>query len=317
LFNEAVGENLEGWWLGFNAMEVFNSGAIQSDPLELTRDWMTLLNRGHRVTPVGSSDSHDVMRFFPGQGRTYIRCDDHDVSNLDVEQAVDNFVQGRVMVSYGLLAEITVNGKYGPGELAATPGDEVTVGVRVLGPHWVSADRVTLYANGKAIRESVIAPQDRDSSARGVLWSGEWNLPKPRHDVHLVAVATGPGVNGWYWRTAKPYQPDSPRFEARVAGVSGAVWLDVDTDGRPTAAYDYARHMTDRAGSDLSALLKALANFDEAVAAQAAHLMQTRGAAIESEAARQALSNAAPATRAGFENYLRARKESESARAAR
>lgn len=317
LFNDAVAENLDGWWMGFNAMEVFNSGAVQSDPLELTRDWMTLLNRGHRVTPVGSSDSHDVMRFFPGQARTYIRCDDRDVSELDVEQAVDNFVQGRVMVSYGLLAEIKVNGKYGPGELAAMPGDEVEVGVRVLGPHWVSADRVTLYANGKAIRESVITPQDRDSSARGVLWSGEWNLPKPSHDVHLVAVATGPGVDGWYWRTAKPYQPDSPRFEARVAGVSGAVWLDVDADGRPTAAYDYARRLVDRSSGDLSVLLKGLAGFDEAVAAQAAHLIQTGGAALESTAVQRELSNAAPATRAGFENYLRARKESESSRAGR
>jgi hypothetical protein len=315
LFNEAVGENLEGWQMGFNAMEVFNSGAIQTDPLELLRDWMTLLNRGRRVTPVGSSDSHDVMRYFPGQGRTYIRCDDRDVANLDVEQAVYNFVQGRVMVSYGLLAEITVNGKYGPGELAATPTDEVRVAVRVLGPHWVAADRVRLYANGKLVREKAITPQDRDNASRGVLWSGEWTLPKPGHDVHLVAIATGPGIDGWYWRTAKPYQPTSPGFEAQIVGASGAVWLDADGDGHPSPAYDYAKRLSDRTAGNLPALLKALADFDEAVAAQAAHLAQTNGHLLEADQIQQELSRAAPAAQAGFQNYLQARQQSESARA--
>ncbi len=316
-FNEAVGVNLDGWHMGFNAMEVVNSGAIKTDPLELFRDWMTLLNHGLRVTPVGSSDSHDVMRFFPGQGRTYIRCDDRDVSSLDVEEAVANFIQGRVMVSYGLLAEITVNGKYGPGELATTPGDEVQVAVRVLGPHWVSADHLTLYTNGKALREETIDSQKRSRLPRGVLWQGEWSIPKPGHDVFLNAVATGPGVNGWYWRTAKPYQPDSPRFEARVIGASGAVWLDVDGDGRPTAAYDYARHLVETTGSDFPALMKALANYDEAVAAQAAYLLHESGVPIDSGSLQAAVSNAAPATQSGFAEYLRAQRESEAARAAR
>jgi len=40
------------------------------------------------VTPVGSSDSHDVARYIVGQGRTYIRCDDRDVAHLDLEAAV-------------------------------------------------------------------------------------------------------------------------------------------------------------------------------------------------------------------------------------
>ncbi len=46
LFNETIGENTAGWPMKFNAMEVVNSGATQTDPLELLRDWMALLNRG-------------------------------------------------------------------------------------------------------------------------------------------------------------------------------------------------------------------------------------------------------------------------------
>ncbi len=64
-------KNWEGWPLRFNAMEVINSGATQTDGGQLLRDWMALLNRGHHITPVGSSDSHDSSRYIVGQGRTY------------------------------------------------------------------------------------------------------------------------------------------------------------------------------------------------------------------------------------------------------
>jgi hypothetical protein len=140
---------------------------------------------------------------------------------------------------------------------------------------------------------------------------------KPGHDVYLVAVATGPGIDGWYWRTAKPYQPDSPRFEAQVVGASGAVWLDADRDGRATPAYDYARRLVDQANGELPALFKALADFDEAVAAQAANLAQHDGADLESDAVRRELLKASDATQAGFQDYLRARRANESASAGR
>jgi hypothetical protein len=251
LFNAAVGENLDGWAMRFNAMEVVNSGATQTDPLRLFHDWMALLNRGRQVTPVGSSDSHDVARYIVGQGRTYIRCDDRDASRIDVEATVDSFVQGRVMVSYGLLAELTVGGKYGPGELAATPDDDVQAAVRVLGPHWVEADRVQLFANGRLIREEAIDAKALRDLPGGVKWNGTWTLPRPKHDVHLVAIATGPGIKGLFWPAAKPYQPTSPQWEPRTIGCSGAVWLDADGDGRRTAAYDYAQRLFAASGGDL------------------------------------------------------------------
>ena len=95
-------------------MEVVNSGAVMTDALALPRDWMGMLNRGLALTPVGSSDSHDVSRYIVGQGRTYVRCDDRDPGSIDVTQAVESIRRGRTMVSYGLLAEIDVDGK-GPG----------------------------------------------------------------------------------------------------------------------------------------------------------------------------------------------------------
>ncbi len=270
LFNDAVGENFKGWRLRANAMETANSSTNQTDIMQLFRDWMTMLNRGLNITPVGCSDSHDVSRHFVGQGRTYIRCDDRDPGNIDVEQAVNSFVQGRVMVSYGLLTNLQINDRYGSGELARVGGETVKVNVRVQGPHWTTASKVQLFANGTVIREATMPTNEESDPAQKLDWKTEWIIPRPNHDVHLVAIATGPGITGPFWKTALPYQPTSPDFEPTSLGCSGAVWLDIDGDGRRSSARDYAEFAVGSSGGNIDTLLEKLANNDEATASQAA-----------------------------------------------
>ncbi|MBI2480225.1 MAG: CehA/McbA family metallohydrolase [Planctomycetia bacterium] len=308
-FNDAVGENTAGWHMGFNAMEVVNSGATQTDVLQLFHDWMAVLNRGYSVTPVGSSDSHDVGRHFVGQGRTYIRCDDHDPGNIDVEQAVTNFVSGKVIVSYGLLTEMTVNGEFQSGGSAKVTGDEVVIDLRVLGPHWVTADKIMLFANGQLVREERIQQSDRGSRPSGVIWSDQWKLPTTRHDVHFVAIAVGPGIESLHWRTAKPYQPDSIDPGTSVLGCSGAVWLDVDGDGKRTAARYYAEQVFLRSKGDTKMLIGELAGYDEAVAAQAAALLQAASHSLLDRSVQSVLVDAKLSTQTGFNRFLNAWRE--------
>ncbi|MCH8829740.1 MAG: CehA/McbA family metallohydrolase [Planctomycetes bacterium] len=303
LFNDAAGVNVRGWPMRFNAMEVINSGATQTDVMLLFRDWMALLNRGYDVTPVGSSDSHDVGRHFVGQGRTYIRCDDRNPGKIDVASAVKNFALGRVRVSYGLLAELVVGGEFTSGDLASVTGKTIRIDARVLGPHWVKADRIILFANGKPIRDVKIPTDVQKKLPTGVKWTGHWTLARPKHDVHLVAIALGPGVDGLFWKTAKAYQPRSIRWRARVIGCSGAVWLDVDGDGKKTAAREYASRLMQATGGDLKKLVKQLRNYDRAVAVQVASLYHKPGRTLPSPSS-QLLKSAAPATRSGFRAYL-------------
>jgi hypothetical protein len=312
-FLAVTGERLDGRELPVNAMEVVNSGAQQSDFMRLFHDWFGLLNRGSYLTPVGASDSHDVSRYIVGQSRTYIQCKDEDPGKIDVPAALASFLQGRVMVSCGLLTEITVNGKFGPGDLV--PGaEQVQVAVRVLGPSWVEADRVELYANGRKIREARISAKDRKL---GVLWAGQWVLPRFRHDVHLAAIASGPGVRGLYWPIAKPYQPTSPKVERRVIGATGAVWIDGDGDGQRTSAYGYAKRLVHALGAQPAKLLHALGEYDEAVAAQAASLLQERGITFQDPAIREAAREAGTQVERGFQSFADAWRESQIARGKR
>ena len=267
--NEAVAENRDGWPFEFTGMELINSGATQTDQMQLLRDWMELLNRGLNVTPVGCSDSHDVARHFIGQGRTYIACDDSDPGNIDVDEAVESFLAGRVSVSYGLLTELTVNDRR-PGDVVSA-AREYLVQVRILAPEWIDADRVQLFANGQMIREVKLSGKDTDQP--GVKWRGEWRLSDLKHDVHLVAVASGPGIDRSYWKTAKPYQPTSPEWTARVLGMTGAVKLDADGDGKWSSARDYAEQLVGRSKGDAKVLAETLADVDQAVAAHSAHVL--------------------------------------------
>ena len=317
LHNALVGENLAGWKLRANAMEVINSSAQQTDIMRLFHDWFGLLNRGHFLTPVGSSDSHDVARHFVGQGRTYIRGDDSDPGNIDVAAAVESFLAGRVVVSLGLFADIEVAGRYGPGDIVPRPGkdaDPVVVNVRVLGPRWTNAEVIELYANGRKIREAAIAPKENtwvavDSTVR---WKLD-DLPRGQ-DVFLVAIARGPGVRHPMWPIARPYQPKSPEWTPYVLSATGAVWLDLDGDGRRTPAREYAERIFEASGGDLEQALAALEPHDEAVAAHVAHLLHERDVPLTDTAAATALKEAAPPAQRGFRAYLEAWRETEIAR---
>jgi len=304
-----TGEDLDGWELRAYAMEVVNSGAQQTDVMRLFHDWFGLLNRGLMLAPVGASDSHDVSRFIVGQGRTYVRCKNDRPGRIDVDEAVKSFVEGRVLVSCGLLADITVNGKYGPGDLTPATG-EVKVEVRVLGPGWTTADKVALYANGHKVREERI----KDGKRAGVKWEGEWTLPRFKHDVHLVAIASGPGVTELYWPIAKPYQPMSPVVDRRVIGATGAVWLDADGDGKRTSARGYAERLWKESGGEWRKVVKALADYDEAVGTQAAALLRAKGVSLLDAEVREAARKAGAQVERGFEAYAEAWRESEIAR---
>jgi hypothetical protein len=278
-------------------------------------DWFALLNYGYRITGVGSSDSHDVSRYIVGQSRTYIAAPDNDVSRIDIATACSNLIAGRALVSMGLLAQMTVNDRFHVGDLATNVGNEMRVRVQVSAPSWISATRVELFANGVSIRTNEISPRDAtdarqrvptgraDLPIRHLKADIEWIIPRPAHDVHLVAIATGPGVSAPFWATPKPYQPTSPGWTNRVIAVTNPIWVDADGDGRFTAARGYAKGIVEKNGTDSTKLVFALENFDEAVSVQAASLCAAAGVNIDA----RELQTARPQVKRGFEAYARGR----------
>ena len=298
-FNPVTGRHLHGVPYSFDAMEVVTSAAMQSDNLRLYSDWFALLNHGYRITGIGSSDTHDVSRFILGQARTYVECPDTNPAKVDVAKACDSFRNLRAYISMGLLVRLRVEDQFTVGDLATNLKEQMLVNLRVLGPSWVKADKVTLYANGKTIVQKNLEPNKRIEKANLKL-----TLPRPKHDVHLIAVASGPGIRAPFWESPRSYQPTSRKHKPLVQGATNPIWIDGDGDGKFTAARDYAKHLMKVHGKDLPKLLKALEPFDQAVAEQAAELLVAAGQDVRNARFQEHLNTSTTATRMGFTAFI-------------
>ncbi|WP_038169851.1 CehA/McbA family metallohydrolase [Verrucomicrobium sp. BvORR106] len=274
MFNPKSGKHRHASVLDIDAIEVITSAAMQSDVHLLYRDWFALLNRGHRISAIASSDSHDVNRFILGQGRTYVAADDANPANLKLDDVWRSYKEGRLLVSLGLLTQIKVNDRYSVGDLATKLGEALDVQVTVSGPSWVTADKVELYANGILIKEMTL-PANRKGGVKGVV---HFDVAKPAHDVHLVAIATGPGVTEPFWEIPRPYQPTSKTFTPKVVGSTNPIWIDADDDGQFHSAHAIAQALVHRAGGDGEKLKELLKGCDEAVRTQVQSLQSTEAA---------------------------------------
>jgi hypothetical protein len=298
-FNPVTGSSRQGAEFTFDAVEAINSGAMQTDPLLSFRDWFALWNHGTMAIAVGSSDSHDVSRSIVGQGRTYVACADANVGRLDVDAACRSLRGGRALVSLGLLVDLIVDDRFHVGDLGAPLGPSMRATVTVLGPSWTQADHVALYANGTIIREAALNP----SSIPGEKARLHWQLPRPSHDVALVAIASGPGVVGLYWPTPRPYQPSALAWRPRVLAATNPIRIDGDGDGVFTSARAQAVALVSRHGAQPAAVLASLAACDEAVATQAAELCQAAGHDVASAPFPELLKRAPESIRRGFAAY--------------
>lgn len=267
-FNPETGRHRQATFLDIDAMEVVTSAAMQSDLHLLYRDWFALLNRGHRIAAIASSDSHDVNRFILGQGRTYVAVDDRDPAKLDLGQVWRSYEEGRLLVSLGLLTHLKVDDRFTVGDLATGLSGTVKVEASVLGPSWAKADHLALYANGIMIREEKLQDNDRAGEKARIIWQ----IEKPAHDVHLVVIATGPGITEPFWEIPRPYQPTSKTLNSRVIGSTNPIWLDADGDGIFQSAFVYAKRLIQTNGGGRERLREALNGYDASVSVQVGSL---------------------------------------------
>jgi hypothetical protein len=306
-FNAASGESLKSLTFTFDALEVLNSGAQQTDFMRVYRDWFALLNGGHRIVAVSGSDSHDLSRFIVGQGRTYIVAPDKDPARIDVAAACKNLREGRAFISMGLLPIMTVNQRFAVGDLVTEIGSELVVEVEVRGPGWIAAPtHIALFANGAEVRTAEFAGDP--SLTGGIRGRVAWHIPRPRHDMHLVAIATAPAVDDPFWAMTKPYQPNSIQWQGRAIGSTNPIWIDGDGDGKFSSARAYAERIVTAHRSAAGALVRELGDFDEAVAVQAASVCRSQGIDPAASDFFAELERAAPQVKSGFQKFREAAK---------
>jgi len=199
-FDETSGKNAAGQEFTFDCIEVVNSDAPTSPPRMVLPAWYALLEAGQRFTAIGSSDSHAVG-VIVGQGRTYVPSASDDPARIDVDAACRAFLEGRVSVSLGMFATITIEGQ-GMGEHVQARDGKVEAVVTVRNPSWVTPRTLELVVNGKVAR--TVRLDDAEPGDRATEKVRRVTLELARAGSWIVAVAEGDKVTAPFWGMSLP-----------------------------------------------------------------------------------------------------------------
>jgi hypothetical protein len=199
-FDERTGKNAAGQEFTFDCIEVVNSDSPTSPPRMVLPAWYALLEAGQRFTAIGSSDSHAVG-VIVGQGRTYVPSATDDPARIDVDAACGQFLAGRVSVSLGMFATITIDGK-GMGERVSAPSGSLEAVVTVRHPSWITPRTLELVVNGSVA--ATVRLDDAQASDRPTEKLRRVSLALPRTDNWIVALAEGDRVTAPFWEMSLP-----------------------------------------------------------------------------------------------------------------
>jgi hypothetical protein len=133
----------------FDAIEVLNGTFYEVVPGTM-QDWFSRLDRGHRVTGTGNSDSHRVFTLEAGYPRNYVRSATDIPGDMVEADFIQSILGQHVTVSGGPFITAAIDGK-GPGETASAQHGQAMVDITVQAPSWILFDKVTVLQGGKEI----------------------------------------------------------------------------------------------------------------------------------------------------------------------
>jgi hypothetical protein len=156
--------------------------------------WFTMLDRGHKATGMGASDSHKLLGDEPGYARTMMFVGDgKDVpggySRQDVVDAVRN--HHAIATNAPFITMTTADG-HGIGD--TVKGASAQIAIHVAMPTWAAVDTLTIYASTStapdhSIQTMTITPAPC-AGYPGLCFDTSINFAPPK-DGWIVAEVTG------------------------------------------------------------------------------------------------------------------------------
>jgi hypothetical protein len=223
---ESAATAREGFWTGFDLLEVLNGPSLRSSSNSKTvNDWLNLLARGFFFPAMGSSDSHRIDTDEPGYSRTYAYVDDRDLKNVDIAAVIEALKSGRSFVTNGPIVELTVNESYLPGDTLSAVEGEVEIHIEVRAAPWISVKEARVFVNREIVR--VLPVEAAPGSVRRLVRDLRLELAE---DAFIVVEVMGTGslYPVVQQRSRSGLQADAVTPYA----LTNPVFVDVDGNGR-------------------------------------------------------------------------------------
>ena len=183
---------------------------------EGVRDYLTFLDHGRPLIPVGNSDTHDLNWVLDGTARSYVFVDDPKTRPFDEAAFVAALRARRVVVTTGPWLDVEV-GTAGPGQFLRASG-KVTVDIELKQAGFVKAERIVVHVGGKPPQTFGI---ERLKTEIDVGTQDTWLVVTADGDTPMPKEITG------------TYQQDKwKRPGVTPFALAAPVLIDADGDGR-------------------------------------------------------------------------------------
>jgi hypothetical protein len=212
--------------------------------------WFTLLDRGHRATAMGVSDSHHLLGDEPGYARTllYVGAGKDVSGGFTRDDVIDAVRAHRAITTNAPFVELAI-GDARIGDTITAPGGSVDVDVHVRSPSWAQVDHLVVYANSQIVADQAIpASQGTDYQTRLHLqlavdsWvvaeaTGHGNLfpvvsavEFPPLDASVLIRALSHGLDLGGLPLTSNLRPNPTHIVTPYA-ITNPIWIDVDGNG--------------------------------------------------------------------------------------
>jgi hypothetical protein len=154
----AKGDQNELWSTDYDALEVWNDSNFEDNRSTTVKDWFALLNAGHTMWGVGSSDSHHVRSKPVGYPRTCLYFGRDDPAKLTADTVRDVLAKGTATVSGGLFMTVEGPGGVKPGGKISGKPAPADFTVSVHAASFVDATELEVIVNGVTQKTETLAP---------------------------------------------------------------------------------------------------------------------------------------------------------------
>jgi hypothetical protein len=223
--------------------------------------WFTMLDRGHRATGMGTSDSHHLLGDEPGYARTllFVGVGKDVPGGFSRDDVIGAIRQHRAITTNAPFVEMEIDADGAIGETVVAIGGSVDVAIRVRAPSWAKVDRLVVYANSQVVADQAIPASQGTDYATHVqlsLLQDSWVVAEATGtgnmfpvvaptefsplDATVIIKALSVGLDLSSLPLISNLKPDHIHISTPYA-ITNPIWVDVDGNGWTPPRSPFAR----------------------------------------------------------------------------